>query len=286
VRPAVRALLAIATILAAGRAAVAGASGEAATRAQLVARWEHAQRAAIAKIPQRKARAAAETRLAAERRGLDEGPGTSGPSDLSQIAARELRTAGRYDLAHAAAPPSPNWWQRFWTWVSEHVGKLLRLVFGRAHVSPSQAVAAGYVLLAAVTLLLLIVALRLIASIDFDRRRRARGVEPLAGKPDARALYERALRCAERERYGDAVKLLFAAAVTALELRGELEERRSATVGELRASVRARDASLTVPFDAIARPFVFSAYAERAVGSDEWERARGAYLALVPEASA
>jgi hypothetical protein len=80
--------------------------------------------------------------------------------------------------------------------------------------------------------------------------------------------------------------LLFAATVVALDLRGVVTEDPSATVGDLRRALRSRQTELVPPFDAVAAPFVASAYAERAVEPADWERAHAAFLTFAPQSDA
>lgn len=278
--PIVIAALALGLIPAGSRGAPA-----AAPRAALVAAWEIAQQASIAHIRDPKERHAAQRRFADARRELV-APAPPGPRPagwLEELAKRELAVAGRYRATESAvAPPQPSWWDRLWTWLGDRVRQLIETAFGRARLGPAQANVLAYGLLALATLTLTLVAVRMVAAIQFDRRGRARAVAPLAVAPAARDLYAAACRCAESGDHARAARLLFAAAVAALELRGDVRNRRSATVGDLRGSLRSRDASLVPSFDAIARPFVTSAYAERPVRLDEWEAARIAYLSLTP----
>ena len=57
----------------------------------------------------------------------------------------------------------------------------------------------------------------------------------------------------------------------------------SATVGDLRRELRAHNARLVAPFDAVAAPFVQEAYAERTVDEPQWHRARDAFATLLQE---
>jgi hypothetical protein len=89
----------------------------------------------------------------------------------------------------------------------------------------------------------------------------------------------RRVRCGGGE-YGTAALLLFGATVALLDGRGAVAASRSATVGDLRRELRARDAPLVAAFDAVAAPFVEKAYAERRVDEPQWHRARDAFVVL------
>jgi hypothetical protein len=71
--------------------------------------------------------------------------------------------------------------------------------------------------------------------------------------------------------------------VALLDRRGAADGTASATVGDLRRELRASDARLVAPFDAVAAPFVQEAYAERAVDEPQWHRARDAFATLLQE---
>lgn len=258
-----------------------------AQRDALVARWVAASEAQIAKIHDAKARAAAQAAFAKTRAQLDTAsPAVQAPPDMAALARGELATPGRYQLSmKAAPPPSEPWYEQAWDWFKDQVAKLWHALFGRVRVGPGGAIAIGDVLIGAAVLALLIAVLRLLAEFQIDRRSRAAAVEALGAPQNARDLYERAHAAALKGDLAGASRLLFAATVVALDLRGVVAGDPSATVGDLRRAVRSRDAALLVPFDAVAAPFVASAYAERPVENAEWENAREAFLTFSPERS-
>ena len=116
---------------------------------------------------------------------------------------------------------------------------------------------------------LLYFVVRLLAAMQIDREKRRGVSSPLELGRNARALYVQACTLAAGGNYAQAARLLFVAAVTALDLRGLMRDDASATVGELRRALRARDGALVPPFDEIAGPFVTAAYAERDVVAAE-----------------
>ena len=145
--------------------------------------------------------------------------------------------------------------------------------------------AIGDILIGFAVLALVFAVIRLLAEFQIDRRRAA-AVEALNPARDARKLYERATAAALRGDLTAASRLLFAAAVVALDLRGVVAEDPSATVGDLRRALRSRQNELVPPFDAVAAPFVASTYAERAVEAADWERAHAAFLTFAPGSDA
>jgi hypothetical protein len=203
------------------------------------------------------------------------------PADLQRLAARELSVPGRYRLANAAPPAREPWWARIWRWVHDLWQKFWQALFGRVHVGREAAASIGDVLLVLLGLLLIVVVVRLLMNLQLLRELSPTDAAPLAQRPSPRAIYNRACEAAARADYGNAVLMLFAATVALLERRGAVAESRSATVGDLRRALRARNAALISSFDAIAAPFVQRAYADRGVDGGQWERARDAFERLL-----
>ncbi len=124
--------------------------------------------------------------------------------------------------------------------------------------------------------------MRLVRNIQLTRAASsAAQSEPLGQAPSTSDLYREACAAANRGEHGAAALFLFAATVALLHGRGAVTASRSATVGDLRRQLRVRDANLVGPFDAVAAPFVQRAYAERAIGAPQWDRARFAYEELL-----
>ncbi len=200
--------------------------------------------------------------------------------DLKMLAQRELAPPGRYRLAQSPAPRKP-WWSGIWDWIAGRWQQFWHTLFGHVRVGSTTAASIGDVLLAIVALILLITIVRLVRNIQITRAASSGArAEPLRDAPPAAELYRQACDAANRRDYGAAALLLFAATVALLDARGAVVANRSATVGDLRRQLRASDANLVDPFDAVAAPFVQRAYAERAVGEPQWNRARFAYQEL------
>lgn len=162
---------------------------------------------------------------------------------------------------------------------------LWKALFGHVKVGHGTAVAFGDVLIVVAAGAVLYAAYRLLGGFAFERSQRALS-QPLETAMSAQALYELASAKARSGDYGSAMRWLFAATLAVLGLRGALRVDRSATVGDLRRSLRARDGALLPAFDTIAGGFIETAYAERSIGAQQWERADRAYRAIAVEPNA
>jgi hypothetical protein len=253
--------LAVALALLVGTVAATPYASE---RAHLAARWAAASHRSISELD------------AASRFGY-------APRNLRALADRELAIPGRYELGartHGAAAQSEPWWLRVYRWLYDRWMQVWNAFFGRVHVSRNGAIAIADVLIVAVALLLIFVAVRLSLQIQRERRARAQSRRALVTSPSAGELYRRASEFGQCGNYADACRLLFAATIAALDVHAVVEERRSATVGEMRRALRKRAPALLAPFDVVTGAFATVAYAERPVGLNDWERARDAYRAI------
>jgi hypothetical protein len=260
------AIVSFAIGVAASMPAVAASAG-AESRAALVARWA----AASHRSPQLLE---------------SKGPVATPPAALQRLAAAELAVPGRYRIvAPHAVPAQRSPWLYAWDWIRDRWNDLWRAAFGHAESVRNGAYVVGDILIAAVAVLLIVVALRLLATLVIDRRSAARAAR-LDDEPDASALYAAACALARSGDYGRASVALFAAAIAVLSTRDLIRDDRSATVGELRRTLQTDRTALLAPFDDVAASFVLGAYAERPVSWQDWERARASYLRIAREASA
>ncbi len=218
---------------------------------------------------------------------LDSGPhaaalgNSTAPTDLRSLAQRELGIAGRYHLMQPpAVAASEPWWLRAWSWIADRWGRFWKALFGRVHVGKAQAAGIGDVLLVVIVVVLIVVLVRLLRNLQFARSTSRLHSEPLEESPAPSALYALACAAASRADYGGAALLLFAATIALLDRQGAVDGTSSATVGDLRRELRARNAALVVAFDTVSGPFVQKAYAERAVDEPQWDRARNAFVTL------
>jgi hypothetical protein len=204
-------------------------------------------------------------------------------ADLQALAQRELSLPGRYRLATPALATvrGEPWWLRVWTRLHDWWSAVWRALFAHAP-GRSTTIAIGDVLIALVALMLIVVGIRLVRELQIERARSNRNAQALAELPDAQTLYRRACDAAARGDFGAAALLLFAATIALLDSRGTIALTSSATVGELRHELRARDAALLAPFDTVAAPFVQRAYADRPITPLEWEHAQRACEAVSP----
>ncbi len=210
------------------------------------------------------------------------------PANLDARARHELDIAGRYQLAKpspASAATQP-WWLRLLPWFADLWKRFWHTLFARVHVGKQQAASIGDVLLLLIGLILLFAVVRLVGNLQLARSDLRRSTESLTLAPNPLSLYRRACEAASRGEYGNAALLLFSATVALLDGRGAVEAGRSATVGDLRRELRAHNAALVEPFDAVTAPFVEKAYAERDVEQPQWNRARDAFDRLLKEGAA
>ena len=251
------------------------------TRAALSARWQHANRLAIATMRSSKARVAAQRQFDATIARMRVAARPSAPAaDQRALAAREL-ASGRYDLRDGAKPPAKTAWQRFWEWAGAQWNRLMDALFGRVHLNGASSAALGDVLIALAVAAICWALVRFMMSLEIDRARASRAFTPLAHQKNARALYLAACALAQSGAFEAAAQKLFLAAITALDLRGVLHENPSATVGDMRRVLRDRNAALLAPFDEVAAPFVAATYAQTRVAPEQWSQAVQAYARLI-----
>jgi hypothetical protein len=249
------------------------------SHATLFARWESANRAAIAKIHSPKTRLASERALDVTLARIRTSNPTISPARTPHtLAVAELAFPGRYDLRDPnAAPPAKTPWERFWEWVGSQWNRLMDALFGHVKLGDAGSAALGDLLIAAVGILLIVVTFRFLVVLQIDRARRGNAFTPLENQKNAHALYLQACALAQNGAYEAAVQRLFLAAVTALDLRGVLQDNASATVGDMRRVLRGRNSALLVPFDGVAAPFVDAIYAETPIAATQWLQAKDAY---------
>jgi hypothetical protein len=248
----------------------------------LEARWLAANRTAIASIHNTRQRHDAQAAFDATLTRIARG-GTARPAPLAlaQSVRSELDMPGRYQLHPQEAPIRRSWWAIAFGWFVDRWDAFLKALSKRIHLGPSGSAAIGDVLVVVALLLVAIVAGRMLAVLHIERERRRMRLQPLGSQRSAHALWLQACEAAQRGAYGAAVRTLFAATVTLLDLRGVVHDDASATVNELRRAVRERNAAVESPFVEIARAYTSAAYAERPVDAALWETANAAYGTLL-----
>jgi hypothetical protein len=199
------------------------------------------------------------------------------PLDIEQTVRAELATPGRYHLTVATAHPSIlaeawEWlavrWGAFWDSIARH--------FSMGHgtmtfIGDAMVVVCGSIIVFG--------AVHLLVRLQIESARRADSV-PLERPRNAQTYAIAAADAATAGDYTRAVRLLFIAAVTLLDLRGVVHDQRSATVNDLRREVRHRDAQLEAPFVTLARAYTSAAYAEEPLDEPAWTSAQDAYTQL------
>ncbi|MBV9719382.1 MAG: DUF4129 domain-containing protein [Candidatus Eremiobacteraeota bacterium] len=206
----------------------------------------------------------------------------SGVPNLHALATRELTIPGRYQIALPRPPlASEPWWLRAGRWMFDRWKSFWDATFARFHIGRPQAAGIGDALLALVGLVVIFILIRLLLGVARANSQPPAGSAPLEESPPPRALYRLACDAADRGDYATAALRLFAATVALLERRGTLQGATSATVGDVRRVVRARNAASVASFDAVASPFVQTAYAERPIDEAQWQRARDAFNGLL-----
>ena len=195
----------------------------------------------------------------------------------------ELRTPGRYWRYGVNEKPTVRnkpWWQILTRWVTDRWDDLWNALRKRIHVGKRGGTIVGDGLILLALLVLGVLGARLIAAVQFRRDDRRVALSSLETQRSAHALYMRASAAADRGDFSTAVRWLFAAAVTLLDLRGVMHDDASATVNELEDELLARGEAIRAPFVAIADTFTVAAYAEKPVGIDAWTHVSRAYEAL------
>lgn len=197
------------------------------------------------------------------------------PHDLVRAVRAELATPGRYHLE------TPHGVHRSWlaiafAWLAQRYSDFVHALAARVHVGPRGVSLFGDLIVVACVVIIGIVGARLLIALQIERSQRAQA-RALTPARSAVAFVRRAREAAELGDYSKAVRLLFAAAVTLLDLRGVVHDDASATINELRREVRARGESVELPFVEIARVYTAAAYAEESLDARSFDQAVEAY---------
>jgi hypothetical protein len=268
----------LAAVLCAALLVPIGAGAATLSRDALLARWNATNEASIAKIGNAKQRAAAQKLLDATRARMNSAPATqTDPAALRRVAAAEIARGYQLTIANAAPPPK-TLWQQFVDWLNDQWNRLTQALFGKIHVSAGAGNILADLAIALFAGIVLFAGIRLLTGWQFDRSARRSSYRSLDPQASAHGLYLQACGLAQRGDFAGAVRTVFLAAVVALDFRGVVRDDASATVGEMRRVLRARDRDLVGAFDRLATPFVATAYAEIPVASADWESARSGYV--------
>lgn len=205
------------------------------------------------------------------------------PVDIVAAVRAELATPGRYHLGPARTHQSVL--GEIWRWIAAHWHAFWANLMRHFPVSRSGATLIGDAVVILCMLAVVFAVVQLLIRLELESAQHAPSV-PLRAPRNAQAFAIAAAQAAAGGDYTRAVRLLFIAAVTLLDLRGVVRDERGATVNELRREVRERDARLEPPFVTLARTYTSAAYAEEPLGEDAWTRAQDAYAQLRAHAGA
>lgn len=206
------------------------------------------------------------------------------PHDLVQAVRAELATPGRYQLAIPRAVHR-SWLQLALQWLADRYADFEHALASHLNVGAKTVSLFGDLIVVLCVLLLGYVAARLLIAVQLDRAARTRAIS-IGPARSAHAIARAAADAAASGDYARAIRLLFAAAVTVLDLRGVLHDDPSATVNDLRRALRVRNVGVEAPFVEIARAFSAAAYAEEHLDAAAWDAAREAYDRLAEGAGA
>ena len=207
------------------------------------------------------------------------------PHDIVRAVRAELAVPGRYHLHAAVRPQRRSLLEQLFSWFVDRLRDFERAIAAHVHVNPAQRGIFGDLVVASAVLVVAYVGARLLAQAQIDRAQRAVGM-PLSPARSAHALSIRAAQAAAEGDYARAVRILFAAAVTLLDLRGIVRDDESATINDLRRALHAHERAVEAPFIEIARIYTSAAYAERPTDASAWERAQRAYGELARSVTA
>jgi len=205
------------------------------------------------------------------------------PHDIVRAVRDELATPGRYQLHASAAPAQRSWLETAIRWIGDAFDKFEHALAARIHIGPTGAGILGNVLVFGSLAVIAVIAARFLVSMQIERGDYT--AAPLVPARSALALSRAASEAASSGDFVRAIRLLFAAAVVMLDLRGVVEDEESATINDLRRELRARRGDAEAPFAAIARAYTAAAYAETRVDEDVWREASAAYARLAELAS-
>ena len=197
------------------------------------------------------------------------------PHDIVRAVQAELAAPGRYHL-QALPPAHRSLFAVILGWLGDRLNDLFTLLQQHVRIGQAGASAIGTVVVILCVLGIAGIAAHLLLQFEFVHTQRT-GAVSLAPVRSAHALAALARQSALAGDYARAIRILFLAAVTLLDLRGVVRDEQSATINELRRALRARDERLEPAFVAIAHVYTSAAYAESPVGEPAWNSARAAY---------
>jgi hypothetical protein len=217
---------------------------------------------------------------------LESAPSISTPRDVGGVV-KKILSDPAYAVPHA--PPPVQQKESWLDLLLKRLAELWSKLLGRAAESGSTSIAFGDIVAiiavaaAAAALVYLIVRIALMVA---ARRARHRGEERIGteiatlGDPDQS--YAAAQRAASDGSYGQAVALLFQAALVVLDRSGRVAYDPARTAGEYRRAVRQTTVRAASPFDELARAFTDVAYADKNATEREWMAADASFSRFAP----
>lgn len=200
------------------------------------------------------------------------------PRELVRAVRDELATPGRYHL-HTHVVTHRSWLQIIFAWIVDRYRAFEHALAAHVKIGPAGVSLFGDVLIAVMALTLAYVGARLLLSVQAERLARAQVLE-LDSSRSASAVARAAADAADAGEYARAIRLLFAAGVTLLDLRGAIDDDASATVNDLRRALATRESQTQEAFGILARAYTAAAYAEVPVSAQTWNDVHDAYTRL------
>jgi len=204
------------------------------------------------------------------------------PIEIVRAVRAELAVPGRYHLVAVVPHRSPL--ELALQWLGDRWNELWGILTSHVKLGPVGASVIGNTIVVLCVLAIAIIGAHLLLRLQYEGVRRERAT-PLVEPRSAHALAALAAQAAHAGDYARAIRLLFIAAVTLLDLRGVVRDERSATINELRRALHERDGALEPAFVEIARLYTAAAYAQMPVSPEAWQRARAAYDHLAASAA-
>lgn len=205
------------------------------------------------------------------------------PTDIVAAVRAELAVPGRYHLTSGVAAHR-SLVEQILQWFWDRWNDFFRALTSHVKIGPQGTSLIGDAVIVLCVVGIGAIGAHLLLQLQHERSQRNRAIA-LTPARSAHAFAAAAAAAANAGDYARAIRLTFIAAVTLLDLRGVMRDRRSATINELRRILHDRDDALDRPFAEIAGLYSTAAYAEAPADPDAWQRARAAYDQLVVSAA-
>ena len=202
------------------------------------------------------------------------------PHDIVRAVRAELAWPGRYHLHDHTASVQRSWLDMLFQWIYDRFVDFQNALGSHIRIGATGATIIGDLLIGAAVVLVAFVAARLMMTLQAEQTAHVEATH-LGAMRSASVLARAAADAAAGGDYARAIRFLFAAAVTLLDLRGVVRDEASATVNDLRRALHERYERADVPFVTISRAYTTAAYAEQRLDEGTWNNARAAYAQLL-----